>query len=105
MSAGAIDQAYWETGPQESFSSQGPTNDGRIKPDISGPDGVSRYAGGGVATGYGTSYAAPHAAGAASLLLSKHPAVVRRLNFNQAWRGGLLIWGPRTKIIFMDPAG
>ena len=73
MSAGAIDQAYWETGPQESFNSQGPTNDGRIKPDISGPDGVSRYAGGGVATSYGTSYAAPHAAGAASLLLSKYP--------------------------------
>jgi len=73
MSAGAIDQAYWETGPQESFSSQGPTNDGRIKPDISGPDGVSRWAGGGVATSYGTSYAAPHAAGAASLLLSRYP--------------------------------
>jgi len=73
MSAGAINQANWETGPQESFSSQGSTNDGRIKPDISGPDGVSRYAGGGVATGYGTSYAAPHAAGAASLVLSKYP--------------------------------
>ena len=72
MSAGAINQANWETGPQESYSSQGPTNDGRIKPDISGPDGVSRYAGGGAARGYGTSYAAPHVAGAASLFLSKY---------------------------------
>jgi len=74
MSAGAIDQANWETGPQENFSSQGPTNDGRIKPDISGPDGVSRYANGSVGRGYGTSYAAPHVAGAASLLLSRYPA-------------------------------
>ncbi|MBA7471140.1 hypothetical protein ES707_06438 [subsurface metagenome] len=73
ISAGAIDQANWETGPQESFSSQGPTNDGRIKPDISGPDGVMRYADGGAGRGYGTSYAAPHVAGAASLLLSKYP--------------------------------
>jgi len=73
MSAGAINQADWETGPQESYSSQGPTNDGRIKPDISGPDGVMRYADGGAGRGYGTSYAAPHVAGAASLLLSKYP--------------------------------
>ncbi|GAH44737.1 unnamed protein product, partial [marine sediment metagenome] len=74
MSAGAIDQANWETGPQENFSSQGPTNDGRVKPDISGPDGVSRYVNGSVGRGYGTSYAAPHVAGAASLLLSRYPA-------------------------------
>lgn len=69
ISVGAIDQANWQTGPQEDYSSQGPTNDGRIKPDISGPDGVARYAG----RGYGTSYAAPHVAGAASLLLSRYP--------------------------------
>jgi len=73
ISVGAIDQSNWETGPQESYSSQGPTNDGRIKPDISGPDGVTRYAYGGVGRGYGTSYATPHVAGAASLLLSKYP--------------------------------
>ncbi len=75
MSAGAIDQANWQTGPQESFSSQGPTNDGRIKPDISGPDGVSRYARGASGRGYGTSYAAPHVAGAASLVLCKYPSL------------------------------
>ena len=74
MSVAAINQADWETGPQESYSSQGSTNDGRIKPDIGGPDGVSRYAGGSVGRGYGTSYAAPHVAGAASLLLSRYPA-------------------------------
>ncbi len=75
ISAGAIDQANWESGPQESYSSQGPTNDGRIKPDIGGPDGVSRYADGGAGIGYGTSYAAPHVAGGASLVLSKYPGL------------------------------
>jgi len=76
MSSGAIDQVNWQTGPQESYSSQGPTNDGRIKPDISGPDGVNRYAGGNVGRGYGTSYAAPHVAGAASLILSRYSSLM-----------------------------
>jgi subtilisin family serine protease len=50
----------------ESFSSQGPTLDGRIKPDITAPDGVSSTTYGSF---YGTSASAPHVAGAAALLL------------------------------------
>jgi len=54
----------------ESFSSQGPTDDGRIKPDLVGPDGVSNATYGSF---YGTSASSPHAAGAAALVLQAHP--------------------------------
>ena len=43
LAVGAIDSTKWTTGPQESFSSQGPTTNWsgavpRIKPDIMGTD-------------------------------------------------------------------
>ena len=77
MAVGAINYDSWITGPQEDFSSQGPTNawagsSGRIKPDISGPDGVSGHAYG-PSQFYGTSAATPHVSGAAALILSMHP--------------------------------
>ena len=72
MTVAAINEANWTTGPQEDFSSQGPTNDGRTKPDISGPDGVSTFTYG-TASFYGTSASSPHIAGAAALLLSQNP--------------------------------
>ncbi len=50
----------------EWFSSQGPTTDGRAKPDVVAPDRVTTASYG--ATGFaGTSAAAPHAAGEAAL--------------------------------------
>jgi len=54
----------------ESFSSRGPTNDNRIKPDISGPDGVTSST---LNPFFGTSAATPHVAGAAALLKEKFP--------------------------------
>jgi len=54
----------------ESFSSQGPTDDGRIKPDLAGPDGVTNATYGSF---YGTSASSPHAAGAAALVLQVNP--------------------------------
>jgi subtilisin family serine protease len=70
IAVGAIDYGEWLGGQQESFSSQGPTNDGRTKPEICGPDGVASYT---IGSFYGTSAAAPHVAGAAALILSKNP--------------------------------
>ncbi len=70
FAVGAIGVRSWKTGPQEPFSSQGPTSDGRVKPDIAGPDGVSSFA---LTYFSGTSAAAPHVAGAAALVLSQHP--------------------------------
>ena len=77
FAVGAINLGAWTSGPQEDFSSQGPTNAwagsrARIKPDISGPDGVSGYTYGPFRF-FGTSAAAPHVAGVGALLLSTNP--------------------------------
>ncbi|MGH7799640.1 MAG: S8 family serine peptidase [Thermodesulfobacteriota bacterium] len=50
------------------YSSRGPTNDGRIKPELVAPDGGSTSVPGFMPF-FGTSAAAPHAAGVAALLL------------------------------------
>lgn len=73
LSVGAITIA----GSLASFSSTGPTNDNRIKPDVVAP-GVSVYSGvipGPSTYGYsqGTSAATPITAGVAALLLSSRP--------------------------------
>jgi len=72
FAVGAIDYRRWEDDEPriESFSSRGPTYDGRIKPDICGPDGVSTWV---YRVSFsGTSASCPHAAGAASLVLSQN---------------------------------
>lgn len=72
MAVGAINYSNWATGPQEPFSSRGPTNDGRTKPDIMGPDHVSNSIFG-IFTG--TSASCAHVSGAAALILDKNPGI------------------------------
>lgn len=56
--------------PPEYFSSHGPTNDGRMKPEITAPDGTESYTYG---ASYGTSFSSPTTAGAAAVMLSLNP--------------------------------
>ncbi|HEV2494479.1 MAG TPA: choice-of-anchor D domain-containing protein [Terriglobia bacterium] len=61
----------------EFYSSQGPTLDGRTKPEISGIDGVSVTGAGHFENPFfGTSAATPHIAGIAALLLEAAPCLV-----------------------------
>lgn len=71
MTVGAVH--YASPGEIEPFSSIGPTDDGRLKPDIVAPDGVST-ASYGMGAFSGTSASAPHAAGAAVLAKQLFPA-------------------------------
>jgi len=86
-SAVAVGASDWRDDSFHSYSSQGPTHDGRVKPDFSAPSGVSTSTYGlnasaammngakvtAPAAFYGTSASAPCMAGALALLLEKTP--------------------------------
>jgi subtilase family protein len=76
VAVGAIPESSYSeaTPPLESYSSQGPTTDGRTKPDFCAPDGTSTYTYG-ILGSYGTSFSAPIAAGAAALWQQEMGAV------------------------------
>lgn len=76
FTVGAVNQSRWNYAAptSEFFSSQGPTNDGRMKPEITGPDGTTSFTYGTLAS-YGTSFAAPTTAGAAALYLQRDPSL------------------------------
>jgi hypothetical protein len=61
----------WSDDALENYSSQGPTTDGRLKPDIAAPAGISSAAYG--ETWVGTSASTPHVAGAAALAMQAFP--------------------------------
>ena len=81
MSVGAVHHGQWNSGILATYSSRGPTTDGRIKPELVAPTGVSTVSYG--SDGYfGTSAAAPHVAGAAALIKSANPSYSRRQLWN-----------------------
>jgi subtilisin family serine protease len=70
FTVGAVNQSNWpQANPAiRSYSSQGPTTDGRQKPDIVAPDGTASLT---YSTASGTSFSSPTTAGAAALLLEE----------------------------------
>ncbi|EMA57008.1 peptidase S8/S53 subtilisin kexin sedolisin [Halorubrum kocurii JCM 14978] len=62
----------WDQTETTYYSSMGPTNDGRIGVDVTGPTAVTNSVYG---TYAGTSASAPHVGGVAALLTSKHPVL------------------------------
>jgi len=70
FSVGAVNQTNWNQAnpPIRSYSSQGPTNGGLLKPELVAPDGTASLTYG---VSSGTSFSAPTVAGAAALLLQE----------------------------------
>jgi subtilisin family serine protease len=78
-SAFAVGALCWQDNQLEFYSSQGPTADGRVKPDIAGHDSVSGATfgpfDGSCPSGFaGTSASSPEVAGAAALVKSANPS-------------------------------
>ncbi|WP_455234574.1 S8 family serine peptidase [Thiogranum longum] len=71
FTVGAVNQLNWQQAnpPIRSYSSQGPTNDGRPKPDLVAPDGTASMTFG---VSNGTSFSTPTTAGAAALLTEQN---------------------------------
>lgn len=75
----AVGALCWQSKQPEAFTSQGPTVDGRVKPDIAAHDSVSSatygsFFGCGMSGFAGTSAAAPEVAGAAALVKQAFPS-------------------------------
>jgi len=79
LSALTVGAVCWQGSGLEPYSSQGPTIDSRVKPDLVGPDSVSSFtfgpfSGCGSSGFAGTSASTPHVAAAAALVKEANPA-------------------------------
>jgi len=74
FAVGAVNQSVWnQANPAiRGYSSQGPSTDGRQKPQLVAPDGTSSLT---YSVANGTSFSSPTTAGAAALLLEENPAL------------------------------
>jgi hypothetical protein len=74
FTVGAVSHTAWNnTNPAiRNYSSRGPSNDGRLKPDLVAPDGTSSKT---YSSATGTSFSSPTTAGAAALLLDENGAL------------------------------
>ncbi len=77
IAVGAVD---WRGNALKSYSSRGPTADGRLKPDLVAPTNTRVMGPSGPRSVGGTSNAAPNAAGSAAVLLSAQRRVGLSLN-------------------------
>jgi Subtilase family/Bacterial TSP3 repeat len=101
FSVGAINQANWlNASPAiESYSGQGPTTDGRLKPDLIAPDGTTSLTYG-VRSSFGTSFASPTVAGAAALLLEETGSLTASQLASQLQSGAVDIGAAGTDTVF-----
>jgi subtilisin family serine protease len=74
----AVGATDWETNELHLYSSRGPTTDGRIKPDMSAPSGISTVSYG-QRNFFGTSASCPHVAGAFALLKATTPFSISQI--------------------------
>jgi hypothetical protein len=101
FAVGAVNQANWNNvSPAiESFSSQGPSTDGRLKPELVAPDGTSSQAYGTLGSS-GTSFASPTVAGAAALLKQQNGTLTATQLASQLQSGAVDIGAAGSDNVF-----